>query len=306
LDEPLLQFGPFSLQHDGTLFRHEEFIRLPPKELALLRVLIANPGQVVPLEILRKSAWNGIHVSDESLPRCISSLRAHLGVENCIQTVYKSGYRFRLPVNRVAAPMAVGTQGEKSSAIKGESPPVRTMRPAKLAILPLVALQELPQMLGKGIAEALMSRVARGTSSLVALIAWDSVFHLAQRGLVAREIGLAVGADVVLAGTVVALPTHLRVRAELIRVSDHVQLWLEDFLIPRKSKLSVDLAVEAQAFGEQAADRIVAGIAARMQATTWTETDSNKVLETSSSAHEPGRREASNHSRLEGARHDLR
>jgi DNA-binding winged helix-turn-helix (wHTH) protein/TolB-like protein len=279
LDDALLQFGPFSLRIDGTLFRHAELVRLPPKELALLRVLVGSPGQVVPLEVLRKNAWNGIHVSDESLPRCISSLRAHLGIENCIQTVYKRGYRLQLPVNRILASTGAGSPAEPFRGRESERWIERDLRPVKLAILPLLALRGVPQALGQNVAEALMLRMVRVANRAVELIAWNSVIHLADRGLAARDIGLALGADAVLAGTVAALPRHLRVRTELIQVSNHIQLWLEDFLFTRDA----DLSVEDQVVGVQAADRIAPGIETRLGMIVLADTLSNKILERSSS-----------------------
>ncbi len=56
-EAPEFLFAGFRLEPDGTLFRGESQIHLPPKELAALKVLIANAGRVVsPLE-LQKALW---------------------------------------------------------------------------------------------------------------------------------------------------------------------------------------------------------------------------------------------------------
>jgi TolB-like protein len=240
-------------------------IRLPPKELAVLRVLVSHPGQVVPLELLRSSAWSGIHVSDESLPRCVSSLRARLGIENCIQTIYKRGYRLLFPVHRVAL-AGDGPSVEQFRAMEGERRPIQTFRPFKLAILPFRALQDVHESLGVSIAEAVMLRLAQARNAAMELLAWDSVIHLTDHGLVARDVGMALGADVVLAGTVGSLPRHLRVRAEMIQVSDHVQLWLEDFLISRMT----------DSFNE---DRAAERIEARIRSLAQTQTIATEAFE---------------------------
>ncbi len=43
---------------------------------------------------LKQAIWGDVHVTADSVPKCMSSLRAHLQPDECIQTVYKRGYRF--------------------------------------------------------------------------------------------------------------------------------------------------------------------------------------------------------------------
>jgi len=91
-------FGPFCLRHDGILLRGSAVITLTPKELAVLRRLLADAGNVTLISDLRQAGWGETHVSADSLPRCISSLRARLEPAQCIATVYKRGYRLTVPV----------------------------------------------------------------------------------------------------------------------------------------------------------------------------------------------------------------
>jgi DNA-binding winged helix-turn-helix (wHTH) protein len=226
-------FGSFCLLPDGTLLRNADEIHLAPKELAVLRVLISQPGQIVPAEKLRLSAWGDTHVSADSLPRCVSSLRAHLGFEPCIQTIYKRGYRFTLPVIRTGPD---SDSRQFSAAMQTDRPERRIARPAslpRLAILPFATAEDVPVLLGTGIAEETMIRLSHTHSPVVEMMARDSVFHLAARGASAQEVGAALGADLVLAGWITPLPLHFRLRIEMIRVADAIQLWIEDFLVPR-------------------------------------------------------------------------
>src|SRR5689334_6864395 len=107
MDHTLLQadsgftFGNLRLEPDGTLLRGEESIHLAPKELAALRVLLTHPGHIVTPAQLKQSLWPDVHVTADSVPRCISSLRARLGSEANIRTIYKRGYRFESAVHRV-------------------------------------------------------------------------------------------------------------------------------------------------------------------------------------------------------------
>ena len=105
---------PF-LWPDGTLFRDQTQLHLPPKELAALRFLLANADKVVAPAQLKQALWGDVHVTSDSVPRCLSSLRAQLEPDQCIQTIYKRGYRLSGPVQHHASP---------------EHPPVR------LAIMP--------------------------------------------------------------------------------------------------------------------------------------------------------------------------
>ena len=89
-----IYFGSFRLNADGTLLREASVVHLPPKELAALRLLASHPGEIVTPAQLRQALWGDVHVTSESIPKCVSSLRARLEPDDCIQTVYKRGYRF--------------------------------------------------------------------------------------------------------------------------------------------------------------------------------------------------------------------
>ena len=93
-------FGKLHLDADGTLTRGDEVIHLPPKELAALSLLLAHAGQIVTHQQLKKALWGDVHVTDDSVPKCMSSLRELLAPDDCIQTVYKRGYRLSVDVHR--------------------------------------------------------------------------------------------------------------------------------------------------------------------------------------------------------------
>jgi TolB-like protein/tetratricopeptide (TPR) repeat protein len=154
-----------------------------------------------------------VHVTADSVPKCLSSLRARLEPEKCIQTVYKRGYRFSAEVTR---------HGDATvSALP------------RLAVLPFAAAYTLPEHLGPIIAEETIARLTNAPHPVVSVLARDSVFTLASRGLTAHQIGETLKADLVLTGTLRELPSHFRLRAEMIRVADGAQLWVEDLLVPQ-------------------------------------------------------------------------
>jgi transcriptional regulator HilA, main transcriptional regulator of SPI1 len=239
-------FGLFCLRPDGTLLREMAQVHLPPKELAILRLLVSNAGQIIPADQLRLSAWGSVHVSADSLPRCISSLRALLDSQDCIQTVYKRGYRFMLAVKQ--------NHHEPQRERELERRPIHSVAPPRLAIMPFTTADGVPEFLGPGISEETMLRLSRSRVPVVNLMARDSVFHLAANGVTARDVGATLGADLALTGMITALPSSFRLRTEMIRVADAVQLWVEDFLAPR------DLLANADAI-------LAKSIAARIQNT---------------------------------------
>jgi len=211
--QPVFFFAGFRLEADGTLLRGEAVVHLPPKELAALRVLLANPGQVVTPVQLRQAIWGDVHVTADSVPKCVSSLRARLEPEDCVQTVYKRGYRLTAEVTAHGVAVA--------SALP------------RLAIPPFATEYSIPEYLGFAVAEETIARLSNETDPAVTILARDSVFTLARQRLTAQQIGEALNADLVLTGTIRAVPAHFRLRAEMIRVKDGAQIWAEDLLVDR-------------------------------------------------------------------------
>jgi DNA-binding winged helix-turn-helix (wHTH) protein/tetratricopeptide (TPR) repeat protein len=211
--QPVFSFSGFRLENDGTLLRGEAPVHLPPKELAALRFLLAHPGEIVTPVQLRQAIWGDVHVTADSVPKCLSSLRARLGQLDCVQTVYKRGYRLTAEV------LAHGVASAGA--------------PPKLAILPFATDYGISEYLGSAIAEETITRLSNATNPAVIVLARDSVFTLARQNLTAQQIGATLNADLVLTGTIRAVPGQFRLRAEMIRVEDGIQIWAEDLLVDR-------------------------------------------------------------------------
>jgi len=217
-------FGELRLDAQGVLTRGDEIIHLPPKELAALRLLLAHAGQIVSGQQLKRALWGDVHVTDESVPKCVSSLRELLLPSDCIQTVYKRGYRISVEVQKQTEQVAQNLP--------------------RLAIMPFAVDANVPAYLGPAIAEETISLLTGDRFAPAHLLARDSVFSLAGRGLAAHQVGEALQADLVLTGTLRVLPAHFRLRAEMIRVSDGTQIWVEDTLVSkaRSADLESELA----------------------------------------------------------------
>jgi TolB-like protein/DNA-binding winged helix-turn-helix (wHTH) protein/Flp pilus assembly protein TadD len=124
-------FEGFRLDRRG-LFRRDENTALAPVEigsrsLAVLRVLLERPGDLVSRDEIMDAAWPGTVVEDNNLTVQISTLRRVLDQDRaqggCIQTVAGRGYRFVAPVTRVepAAPVIseLHSGGGRSGSVFG-------------------------------------------------------------------------------------------------------------------------------------------------------------------------------------------
>jgi len=206
-------FADLRLEADGTLWRGETPLQLPANELAMLRLLLKHGGQIVsPLE-LQRALFGEARVAGDHVSECVASLRDRLQPTDCIENVYKRGYRI-------------------SAAVHCESARQACALP-RVAILPVATGIGVEDYLGLALFDRLLGLLHGEHGTLASIVARDSVQTLARRGLDAREVGKALEADLVLACKLEATLDRSRLRAEMIRVEDGAQLWTEDLLAPR-------------------------------------------------------------------------
>jgi DNA-binding winged helix-turn-helix (wHTH) protein/Tfp pilus assembly protein PilF/TolB-like protein len=160
----VLRFAGFELDRHRAELRGPdgEAIKLRPKTLGILILLVANPERVVSKQELMDAVWPNIHVGDDSLFQCIRELRTALADDQrqLIKLVSGRGYLFtaevstdsttpdppsRLPV--AASPAEAGVTAEAA-------PPSRRFglrRPAAFAVAGvcvIVALAVVATMVG--------------------------------------------------------------------------------------------------------------------------------------------------------------
>src|SRR5215813_4033833 len=95
--------GPYSLDaRSEALFRGKDPVALGQRAVALLRVLVERPRELVSKEALMEAAWGELAVEESNLSVQISALRRVLGEtpggENWIETLPRRGYRYIGPV----------------------------------------------------------------------------------------------------------------------------------------------------------------------------------------------------------------
>jgi TolB-like protein len=207
------RFGEFRLEADGALLRGETPVPLDALELAALRLLLAQHGQLVTPQQLEQVLGADQPVTADLVTKCLASLHACLEPEDCIQVVPRRGYRF---------------SGEVHPLDLESLPSI-----PRLAILPFTAGYGVPEYLGAALAEDAGTLLAAAHPGAVHVLSRESVFALARRGLSPRQVGEKMKADLVLGGELRAMASHYRLRAEVIRVESGSPLWIEDLLVGR-------------------------------------------------------------------------
>ncbi|HOD46417.1 MAG TPA: winged helix-turn-helix domain-containing protein, partial [Opitutaceae bacterium] len=97
------RFGDFRLDPAAhKLFRGDTEIELTGKEYKLLAFLIERAGRALTRNAILDGVWgNAVFVTDRSVDRCVTTLRAKIESDTrrpqFIQTIRDIGYRFELP-----------------------------------------------------------------------------------------------------------------------------------------------------------------------------------------------------------------
>jgi Tol biopolymer transport system component/DNA-binding winged helix-turn-helix (wHTH) protein len=133
---PEYRFGRFRVLSGGrALLRDGETVPLSPKALAVLVELLREPGQVVSKAEMLERVWAGSFVEDGNLSQTIFILRKAFAAdfpESPIETLPRSGYRFRAPVEAAETisvtpppepPPQPVAEGNQPAAVTQQAPP---------------------------------------------------------------------------------------------------------------------------------------------------------------------------------------
>ena len=87
----------------GSLRSGDRTIELRPKSFGVLVYLVQNAGRLVSKDELIQAVWPDVAVSDDSLAKCVSEVRAALrdGDQRLVKTVPRRGYVLDVPVSPV-------------------------------------------------------------------------------------------------------------------------------------------------------------------------------------------------------------
>jgi DNA-binding winged helix-turn-helix (wHTH) protein/tetratricopeptide (TPR) repeat protein len=218
-----LEFGPFLLDLSREmLLRDGQPVPLRPKAYALLRYLAANPGRVVTKDELHAVIWPGVIVTDDSLTRLVSDVRAALqdSADGLLRTVPRRGYIFE-----AAAPSGSPPLATPSPMASARPRPFAVARRAAWAIGGAAALA-CAAMAAWWLRAPTLAPAAPMSLVVAPLRAPDPADGAAARAgtAIATELAAALtrwpGVRVALADTVPRLNTHMRLEGEIERHGD--------------------------------------------------------------------------------------
>lgn len=224
----------------GCLRVADREVDLRPKSFAMLRHLVEHAGRLIPKEEVLAAVWPSAVVTDDSLARCISDVRAAIADQHhrIIKTVPRRGYVFTASVTCEGQ---VASRKENAGAVPLEP---RSESKASIAVLAFTNLSGDPreEYLSDGITEDIITELSRFSELLV--IARNSSFQYKGKPTDVRRIGRELGVRYVLEGSLRREAKRVRISAQLIDAASGAHLWAEryDRKLGDMFKLQAELA----------------------------------------------------------------
>ena len=257
------RFGSFRLDPDTrVLLRNGDVVRLPPKAIDTLLVLLQSAGQPVGREALIQAVWPDTFVEENNLAHHVSVLRRTLGNGEggraYIETIPKRGYRFVGEVKETmddAGDVAERAPAEPSRALTVSRPTrwkqaVAIALPAlgalvvvwllnyrgssaplfkSLAVLPFQNLSGDPhqEYVSDGLTEALIGEVAK--IGALRVISRTSVMRYKDDRKPLPQIARELNVGAVIEGSIARFGDRIRVSVQLLDGAKDKHLWAETY-----------------------------------------------------------------------------
>ncbi len=221
----IYRFGPFRLDPDaGILFCGAEPTMLGQRAVALLQVLLAQPGTPVSKDALIDAAWSEVVVEESNLTVQIAALRRVLtaaGGDRWIETLPRRGYRY------VGPPVATG--GPDAGAVQQTSPTLSLPDAPSVALLPFSNLSGDPEQ--GHFADGMVDDIITGLSRIkwLFVIARNSSFTYRGRVIDVKQVGRELGVRYVLEGSVRKVSDRVRINAQLVDAVTGMHVWTERY-----------------------------------------------------------------------------
>ena len=194
-----------------------------PRALEVLGELLGRAGNLVSRDEFMAAVWPATAVEDTNLNMQIAALRRVLDEEraegSCIQTIPGHGYRFAVPVTRVAA---------DATALRLSGPLPLSDKPS-LAVMPFQNMSGDPEQeyFADGMVEEITTALSRIRWLLV--IARNSSFTYRGEAIDVKRVGRELGVRYVLEGSVRKAGQRMRIAAQLIDATTGTHLWADRF-----------------------------------------------------------------------------
>jgi transcriptional activator of cad operon len=242
----------------GQLSRGSEMHRLEARTMRLLMYLANRAGETVSIEELLDQVWAGVVVTQDSVYQAITSLRRLLGDDarqpRYIATVPRLGYRLvaqvtpwsdesqvhaislrarRWPWMALVAALAAASSviGWRALDAAGQK---------SVAVLPFLDITSQgmnEEYFADGMTEELINRLSKLPGFEVPS-ATDSFFYK-NKQLTTAEIAGQLHVAYLLDGSLRESGETLRVTARLIRASDGIVIWTENYDRPKSGRLGI-------------------------------------------------------------------
>lgn len=210
--DPAYRFGRFELLTPRRqLLRDGVPVPLGQRAFDVLLALVERGGELVTKDELLQRAWPGLVVEENNLQVQVSGLRKVLGA-NAIVTVASLGYRFGL-----------GSAKHETAVVEPAA--------AKdvIAVLPLEDLSRRAEeeYFADGMTEALITDLAKLGGLKV--ISRGSVIGFKGTRDPLPKIARALGANLIVEGSVLRSGHRVRISARLVRAETNESLWAERY-----------------------------------------------------------------------------
>jgi len=254
-----VQFDRFVL--GGTLRKGAERLNLRPKSFEVLCHLVRNAGRIVGKDELLEGVWPHVHVTEDSLTRCISEVRTALDDtdQKIIETVPKRGYIFLAPVIPIGLGDGVPQPVVATAAADNVTPSIAVLR---FETLGADAEQEY---FGDGLAEDLITSLSRFSNLCVSR---NSSFAHSARHSDTSQVGRELKVRYIVEGSVRREATRFRVTARVVVVERQNVIWAQSYDQPLNSVFEVQDDVTRNIVGTLITNVSRAELARSMRQTT--------------------------------------
>jgi TolB-like protein/DNA-binding winged helix-turn-helix (wHTH) protein len=276
--------------HAEELRKNGIRIHLQGQPFHVLSVLLTRAGQLVTREELSREVWpeDTFVEFDHALNTAVKKIRCALGDDatapRYVQTISRRGYRFIAEVHATRPDAEIAQIEETTNAQPDPVPgfssrgrvgkillacsvavllaiqlahrtPITQNRragPVVLAVLPFDDWRDDSTLdhLSEGVCQELITEFGRMDPARLAVAARASVQAYRHSSKTVSELGRELHADYLMQGNLRGDRQHVRLSAELVRVSDQARVWSNDFDLDEDDLLTLERDL-ANAIGAQ-------------------------------------------------------
>ncbi|MDP5219938.1 winged helix-turn-helix domain-containing protein [Ruegeria sp. 2205SS24-7] len=228
----MYRFGDFELDSERfELRRAGQVVKIEPRSLELLFLLIENPDRVISRDEIIDKLWEGRIVTDSAVSTCLKGVRRAVGddgkTQAVIKTVHGRGFRFVGDLETVSVNQAALTDTVSDQP--------------SLIILPMQVFGVSPDLQGvaDGFVETLTTVLTR--VPLLSIVSRAASFALKDRAIDVSEVRNKFGAWYMLEGSLQRSAGKVRANFQLINSASGHHIWARRVELPDGEGLTDEL-----------------------------------------------------------------